>query len=414
MSLTPLVTLFFLIGYCGCISAQILDIQAATDNSSITLDWSAGPDYKLTKADSISNLRRGFFVEIDSEEVTAGNGTSRFNDSVDDAAFYQLLADEDISRPINILCLHGVTMNGNAMSGGSPALLPLLQSEATSGLKNLARRNIKFYYPSGTHRPSYSLMSSSNPYSLVPGASTWRNFKAFAPLPIRLSLSFGENTMISWYLVTTNARQWYDKDFTDGAQDTMIQNLITYANESIQGDVDFLLGYSEGGSVATNLMSAFDEYSDYGPSHPHYLGNLKNLKGAILVNPFTAEGLYAAHNDRSLIPSLQNYTQSNYWNSFNDSSVMDPVTGQNTLLNHEGISDMPDEYSKENFSVLTLIANGEEILTNPIIEYITGLYTDNELIYYDGNHSLYWTTGVPSFVDDQTLDWIFKKYFNED
>ncbi len=120
-----------------------------------------------------------------------------------------------------------------------------------------------------------------------------------------------------------------------------VDYVIEYANNSIPGDVDLVIGYSQGGSLASYLFNLLDSGRD--------LGSLAKVRNAIFIN----------------------------------SAAMGDITPQ---YDRVGLENSPDDYSASNINTLHLIADSDAIVQPRWSLSLVEAYQKSTTITYEGDH----------------------------
>ena len=274
--------------------------------SKVRVSWEGDSRWVLQKADPevFQNLGEMAFRDVDQAGVRPVGAGHEYAEPAGEAAFYRL-ADYGSILPeggeANILVLHG-----KGMYAGWMERTPLCED-----LENVLGDRARFFYAQAPH---------NNILLNVIGREWWNC----------LSASY------------------------DDLEDS-VDYVIEFANNSIPGDVDLVIGYSQGGSLASYLFNLLDSGRD--------LGSLAKVRNAIFIN----------------------------------SAAMGDITPQ---YDRVGLENSPDDYSASNINTLHLIADSDSIVQPRWSLSLAGAYQKSTTITYEGDHFMASGGISPLFVVD--------------
>ena len=281
-----------------------LDVFAT--GSSVRVSWGEDSRWVLQKADpgALHDLGDLAFRDVDRAGVLRVGAGHEYTEPTGDAAFYRL-ADYGRILPevdkANILVLHG-----KGMYDGWMERTPLCEE-----LENVLGDRARFFYAQAPH---------NNILLNVIGREWWNC----------LSASYDD-------------------------LEESVDYVIEFANNSIPGDVDLVIGYSQGGSLASYLFNLLDSGRD--------LGSLAKVRNAIFIN----------------------------------SAAMGDITPQ---YDRVGLENSPDDYSASNINTLHLIADSDAIVQPRWSLSLAEAYQKSTTITYEGDHFMASGGISPLFVVD--------------
>ena len=258
----------------------------------IRVSWRGESRWILQRADSegLRNLGDRAFHDVNQAWVRPVDAGYEYTERADEGVLFRLVDYGSIlpeGRPANILVLHG-----KGMFAGWMERSPLCE-ELEDALGDRAR----FFYAQAPH---------SNPFLNIVGREWWNC----------LSADYGD-------------------------LEESVDYVIDYANNRIPGDVDLVIGYSQGGALASYLFNLLDSERD--------LGSLAKVRKAIFIN----------------------------------SAAIEDLTPQ---YDREGLENIPDIYSASNINTLHLIADSDAIVRPRWSERLAQSYHKSLTITYDGDH----------------------------
>ena len=274
--------------------------------SSVRVSWEGDSRWVLQKADPgvFHNLGDLAFRDVDWAGVLPVEAGHEYAEPTGEAAFYRLANYGKIlpeAGKANILVLHG-----KGMYAGWMERTPLCED-----LENVLGDRARFFYAEAPH---------NNILLNVIGREWWNC----------LSASY--------------------EDLEES-----VDHVIEYANNSIPGDVDLVIGYSQGGSLASYLFNLLDSGRD--------LGSLAKVRNAIFIN----------------------------------SAAMGDITPQ---YDRVGLENSPDDYSASNINTLHLIAESDTIVKPRWSAGLAEAYRKSTAITYEGDHFMASGGISPLFVVD--------------
>ncbi len=273
--------------------APVLDIS--TTGSKVSISWGGDSRWVLQKAESQSLQQLGdlAFRDVDRAKVRFLDNRHDFSEPLAEEAFYRLVQYGTIlpeSRKANVLVLHGKAMDADWMDS-APICVDLEKALGT-------RAN--FFYAEAPHL--------QNPF------------------------------------ITLYSRAWWDCLFADYEElSESVSYVIDFANNDIPGDVDLVIGYSQGGTLASHLLNLLDSGRD--------MGSLANVRNAIFVNSAAMEDLFPMYD----LESLEN---------------------------------PPDDYSASNINTMHLMANGDIVVLPQWSSNLANSYNKSVTITYSGDHTM--------------------------
>lgn len=258
----------------------------------VRVSWRGDSRWVLQKADSeaFQNLGDRAFRDVNRAWVRPVDAGYEFAEVADEAALYRLADYGSIlpeARPANVLVLHG-----KGMFAGWMERTPLCED-----LEDALGDRARFFYAQAPH---------SNPFLNVIGREWWNC----------LSANYGD-------------------------LEESVDYVIDYANNRIPGDVDLVIGYSQGGALASYLFNLLDSERD--------LGSLAKVRKAIFIN----------------------------------SGAMGDLTPQ---YDREDLENAPDIYSASNINTLHLIAESDSIVRPRWSASLAESYQKSLTITYEGDH----------------------------
>ena len=258
----------------------------------VRVSWRGDSRWVLQKADSgaFQNLGDRAFRDVNRAWVRPVDAGHEYTELADEAALYRLADYGPIlpaGRPANVLVLHGKGMFAGWME----------QAPLCEGLEDALGDRARFFYAQAPH---------SNPFLNVIGREWWNC----------LSANYGD-------------------------LEESVDYVIDYANSRIPGDVDLVIGYSQGGALASYLFNLLDSKRD--------LGNLAKARKAIFIN----------------------------------SAAMIDLTPQ---YDRDGLENIPDIYSASNINTLHLIAESDAIVKPRWSASLAEAYQKSLTVTYAGDH----------------------------
>ena len=284
--------------------APVLDIS--TIGSKVRIAWGGDSRWVLQKAESrtFEQLGNLAFRDVDQAGVRPVGAGHEYAEPAGEVAFYRLADYGSIlaeGGEANILVLHG-----KGMYAGWMERTPLCED-----LENVLGDRARFFYAQAPH---------NNILLNVIGREWWNC----------LSASYDD-------------------------LEESVDYVIEYANNSIPGDVDLVIGYSQGGSLASYLFNLLDSGRD--------LGSLAKVRNAIFIN----------------------------------SAAMGDITPQ---YDRVGLENRPDDYSASNINSLHLIADSDAIVQPRWSLSLAEAYQKSTTITYEGDHFMASGGISPLFVVD--------------
>ena len=270
----------------------VLEISAT--GSSVRVSWEGDSHWVLQRADpgAFHELGDLAFRDVDRAGVRRVEEVHEYIEPKGEGAFYRL-ADYGRILPeagkANILILHG-----KGMYDGWMERTPLCEE-----LENVLGDRARFFYAQAPH---------NNPFLNVIGREWWNCLSA---------------------------------NYQD--LEESVDSVIDYANDRISGDVDLVIGYSQGGALASYLFNLLDSGRD--------LGKLAKVRNAIFIN----------------------------------SAAMRDITPQ---YDRAGLENAPDDYTASNINTLHLIAEGDGIVNPRWSLSLADSYRKSGRITYWGDHFL--------------------------
>ena len=270
----------------------VLEISAT--GSSVRVSWRGDFRWVLQKADPVvfQHLGGMAFHDVDRAEIRSLEAGHEYVEPAGESGFFRL-ADYGRILPeagkANILILHGKGMYDWWMER-----TPLCEE-----LENVLGDRARFFYAQAPH---------NNPFLNVIGREWWNCLSA---------------------------------NYQD--LEESVDSVIDYANDRIPGDIDLVIGYSQGGALASYLFNLLDSGRD--------LGNLAKVRNAIFIN----------------------------------SAAMRDITPQ---YDRVGLENRPDDYSASNMNTLHLIAESDTIVKPRWSRSLAASYRKSEIITYAGDHFL--------------------------
>ena len=282
----------------------VLEISAT--GSSVRVSWEGDSHWALQRADpgAFHELGGLAFRDVNRAGVRRVEEVHEYIEPKGEGAFYRL-ADYGRILPeagkANILILHG-----KGMYDGWMERTPLCEE-----LENVLGDRARFFYAQAPH---------NNPFLNVIGREWWNCLSA---------------------------------NYQD--LEESVDSVIDYANDRIPGDVDLVIGYSQGGALASYLFNLLDSGRD--------LGNLAKVRNAIFIN----------------------------------SAAMRDITPQ---YDRVGLENRPDDYSASNMNTLHLIAESDTIVKPRWSVGLAESYRKSVTITYAGDHFMASGGINPLFVVD--------------
>ena len=258
----------------------------------VRVSWREGSCWVLQKADSeaFQNLGDRAFRDVNRAWVRPVDAGHEYTERANKAVLYRLVDYGSIlpeGRPANVLVLHG-----KGMFAGWMERSPLCEE-----LEDAFGDRARFFYAQAPH---------SNPFLNIVGREWWNC----------LSADYGD-------------------------LEESVDYVIDYANNRIPGDVDLVIGYSQGGALASYLFNLLDSERD--------LGSLAKVRKAIFIN----------------------------------SAAIEDLTPQ---YDREGLENIPDIYSASNIETLHLIAESDTIVKPRWSASLAEAYQKSLTIIYAGDH----------------------------
>ena len=258
----------------------------------VRVSWRGDSRWVLQRADSeaFQNLGDRAFHDVNRAWVRPVDAGYEYTERADETVLYRLVDYGSVlpeGRPANVLVLHG-----KGMFAGWMERSPLCE-ELEDALGDRAR----FFYAQAPH---------SNPFLNIVGREWWNC----------LSADYGD-------------------------LEESVDYVIDYANNRIPGDVDLVIGYSQGGALASYLFNLLDSERD--------LGSLAKVRKAIFIN----------------------------------SAAIEDLTPQ---YDREGLENIPDIYSASNIDTLHLIAESDTIVKPRWSASLADAYQKSLTITYAGDH----------------------------
>ena len=262
--------------------------------SSVRVSWGGDSRWVLQRADPgvFQDLGAMAFHDVNRLEVRAIEAGHEYAESAGAAALYRLVHYGRILPEVgkaNILILHGKGMYADWMS----------RTPLCDYLESVLGDRARFFYAQAPH---------NSPFLNLFGKEWW-------------------NCLSERY-----------EDLEES-----VESVIDYANDRIPGDVDLVIGYSQGGALASYLLNLLDSGRD--------LGNLAKVRNAIFVNS-AAMGSLSPQYDRA------------------------------------GLENEPDDYTASNINTLHLIAEGDGIVNPRWSLSLADSYRKSGRITYWGDHFL--------------------------
>ena len=281
-------------------------LTIAKTGASVEVSWRGDSRWVLQKADPVvfQHLGGMAFHDVDRAEIRSLEAGHEYVEPAGESGFFRL-ADYGRILPeagkANILILHGKGMYDWWMER-----TPLCEE-----LENVLGDRARFFYAQAPH---------NNPFLNVIGREWWNCLSA---------------------------------NYQD--LEESVDYVIDYANDRIPGDIDLVIGYSQGGALASYLFNLLDSGRD--------LGNLAKVRNAIFIN----------------------------------SAAMRDITPQ---YDRVGLENRPDDYSASNMNTLHLIAESDTIVKPRWSVGLAESYRKSVTITYAGDHFMASGGINPLFVVD--------------